>query len=149
MLVVITLTFIYTLILHTKFKDMFFDYNDANFNARRSLFIIEWKIKLIFFLENKFYQRKERSLTKYYCIRSKLTVFLKFLTFPFNMFPAVFNSKRLGNFKFTPNHRILNHIQDGPLQGCSREWGGDKKVLLSLNSVTISCNNETWKLYLT
>ena len=41
MLVVIILTFIYNLILHTKFKDIFFDYNDANFNARRSLLVIE------------------------------------------------------------------------------------------------------------
>ena len=59
MLVVIILTFIYNLILHTKFKDIFFDYNDANFNARRSLLVIEWKIKLIFFLENKFMKEKK------------------------------------------------------------------------------------------
>ena len=41
-------------------------------------------MKLTFFSENKFYDRKESSLTKYCRIRSKLTVFLKFLTFPFN-----------------------------------------------------------------
>ena len=39
-----------------------------------SSIIIEY-IKLMFFLENKFYDRKESSLTKYYSIKSKLTVF--------------------------------------------------------------------------
>ena len=29
------------------------------------------QIKPMFFLESKFYDRKESSLTKYYCIRSK------------------------------------------------------------------------------
>ena len=38
----------------------------------------------MFFSESKFYDRKESSLTKYYCIRSKLRVFLKFFTFSFN-----------------------------------------------------------------
>ena len=35
------------------------------------------------FWGNKLYGRKESFLTKYYCIRSKLTVFQKFLTFSF------------------------------------------------------------------
>ena len=52
-------------------------------------------------------EKKVSSLTKFYCTRSKLTVFQKFLTFPFNMLFAVFNNKRLENFKFTPNHSIL------------------------------------------
>ena len=62
---------------------MLFDYNDVNFNARPSLFkqytifeksvIMEW-IKLTFSSEFKFYDRIESSLTKYYHIRSKLTV---------------------------------------------------------------------------
>ena len=33
------------------------------------------------FSRKKFYKRKESSLIKYYCIKSKLTVFLNFLTF--------------------------------------------------------------------
>ena len=36
------------------------------------------------FSENKFYGRKESPLTKYYCMRSKLAVFQKFM-FPFNI----------------------------------------------------------------
>ena len=38
----------------------------------------------MFFSENNLYGRKESYLTKYYSIRSKLTVLWKFLTFPFN-----------------------------------------------------------------
>ena len=37
----------------------------------------------MFLSENKFYDRKESSLTKYYCTKSKLTVIPKFLTFSF------------------------------------------------------------------
>ena len=37
----------------------------------------------MFFSENKFYDRKESCLTKYYCIRGKLIVAEKFLTFSF------------------------------------------------------------------
>ena len=40
-------------------------------------------MKLTFFSENKFHDRKESSLTKYYCIRRKLTVIKTFLTFSF------------------------------------------------------------------
>ena len=62
---------------------MFLDYSDVNFSARLSLLklctifkngVIE-QIKLTFSSENKFYDRKESSLTKCYHIRSKLTVF--------------------------------------------------------------------------
>ena len=70
---------------------MFFDYNDVNFNTRLCLLkyyaifensaIIEW-IKLTLSSENKFCDKKESSLTKYYRIRSKLTV--NFLRTPLN-----------------------------------------------------------------
>ena len=40
-------------------------------------------------MENKFYDGRESSLTKYYCIRSKLTVFKKFLTFPFKLISMI------------------------------------------------------------
>ena len=65
-------------------KKYFFDYSDINFNARLSLIkynaifqnsITKEHIKLTFSWENKFYDRKESSLTKYYHIRSKVTVF--------------------------------------------------------------------------
>ena len=97
MIATITLTlFFITLILRIFQRNLkrhiFFDYNDVNFSARLSLFkqyaifennvIKDW-IKLVFFLENKLYDRKESSLTKCYCIRSKLTVLKKFLMFPF------------------------------------------------------------------
>ena len=36
----------------------------------------------MFFWENNLYNRKESSLTKYYGIRSKLTIFVKLFTFP-------------------------------------------------------------------
>ena len=39
----------------------------------------------MFSLENKFYDKKESALTKYYLIRSKLAVFLKLRTFSFNI----------------------------------------------------------------
>ena len=42
-------------------------------------------MKLAFSSQNKFYDRKESCQTKYYRIRSKLTVFKKFLTFSFNI----------------------------------------------------------------
>ena len=60
---------------------MLFDYNDVNFNARLSLLkqyvifensVIKEKIRLKFSSENKFYNRKESSLTKYYRISSKI-----------------------------------------------------------------------------
>ena len=63
---------------------MFFDYNNVNFNAQLSRLklyqIFENSvtvdyIKLASSSENKFYDRKESSLTKYYRIRSKLTVY--------------------------------------------------------------------------
>ena len=38
--------------------------------------------------KNKFYDRKESSLTKHYRIRSKLTIFKKFLTFSCNIWSA-------------------------------------------------------------
>ena len=38
----------------------------------------------MFFSENKFNDKKESYLIKYYRMRSNLTVFLKFLTFSFN-----------------------------------------------------------------
>ena len=41
-----------------------------------------YKTKL--FSDNKFNDRKENPLTKYYCVRGKLTVFKKIPTFPFN-----------------------------------------------------------------
>ena len=41
-----------------------------------------YKTKL--FSDNKFNDRKENPLTKYYCVRRKLTVFKKIPTFPFN-----------------------------------------------------------------
>ena len=41
--------------------------------------------KISFFLENKCFDRKEDSMTKCYCIKSKLTVFWKFLTFSFKI----------------------------------------------------------------
>ena len=49
---------------------MFFDYNDINFNAQLSLVIFESNnviesVKFAFFSENKFYDGKESSLTKY------------------------------------------------------------------------------------
>ena len=52
------------------YKDMFFDYNDFNFNAQLSLLIFEnnnviESVKFAFFSENKFYDGKESSLTKY------------------------------------------------------------------------------------
>ena len=56
----------------TKSRDILFDYNDVNFNARLSLLnqcvifqnsVIKKSIKLTFSLENKFYDRKESSLT--------------------------------------------------------------------------------------
>ena len=42
-------------------------------------------MKLMFFLDNKLYDRKESSLAKYYRIRSKLAVFKKFITFTLNV----------------------------------------------------------------
>lgn len=46
---------------------MVFDNNDVNSNVRLSL-------QKMLFLENKFYDRKESSRTKYYRITNKLTV---------------------------------------------------------------------------
>ena len=48
----------------------FFDYNDINFSAQQSLLIFEnnnviESMKFAFFSENKFYDGKESSLTKY------------------------------------------------------------------------------------
>ena len=51
-------------------------------------------MKLMFFLENEFYCEKESPLTKYYRIRSILTVFKNFFTF-FNDVVLVF----IVNFK--------------------------------------------------
>ena len=69
MIVIITLNFLFKLMLHTSLQNLkrhtFFDYNGINFSARLSL-LKQYKI---FSLENKFY----------YGIRSKLTVFLNFL----------------------------------------------------------------------
>ena len=48
-------------------------------------------MKLTLSSENKFYDRKESSLTKYYRIRSKLTVFFKFLTFYFKKLNKLVN----------------------------------------------------------
>ena len=47
-------------------------------------------MKLAFSSQNKFYDRKESCQTKYYRIRSKLTVFKKFLTFSFNIYVSRF-----------------------------------------------------------
>ena len=57
---------------------MVFDNNDVNSNVRLSL-------QKMLFLENKFYDRKEGSLAKYYCMKSKVTVSEKFLTFHFKL----------------------------------------------------------------
>ena len=68
MIIIITFTFfLSTLILHT-FKrnlkrNMFFNYNKVN--ARLSLL----KYVICDLSENKSYDRRESSLTKYYCIR--------------------------------------------------------------------------------
>ena len=43
----------------------------------------------MFSSENKFYDKKGTSLTKNYCIRSTLTVFLKFLKFSFIAFEHI------------------------------------------------------------
>ena len=43
------------------------------------------QIKLMLSAENKFYDRKESYLTRYYCITSKLTAFEKFITFSFQV----------------------------------------------------------------
>ena len=88
MIVTITLTLIFT-----KFKKTY-DFSSQWRQFRGSTESIEiirdlWKqrynriSKLTPFWGNKLYGRKESFLTKYYCIRSKLTVFQKFLTFSF------------------------------------------------------------------
>ena len=53
-------------------------------------------MKLMFFLENEFYCEKESPLTKYYRIRSILTIFKNFFTFGFNGVVLVF----IVNFKY-------------------------------------------------
>ena len=75
-------------------------------------------MKLTFFLENRFYDRKESSLTKYYCIRSKLTVFQKFIVFAFKKtWKEVIKMSKYWSLKETwTSHKSVFLSKDIPLQ---------------------------------